>query len=56
VDPSVSPSVDPSVSPSVDPSVSPTATPAACAYGEKPLDTGCVCYEPMWVRANKKCQ
>ena len=55
VDPSVSPSVDPSVSPSVDPSVSPTATPAACAYGQRENE-GCVCYTPMWVRANGKCQ
>lgn len=56
IEPSPSPSVEPSPSPSIDPSPSPSPSPVTCLRGDRPLDTGCVCVSPMWVRSNGKCQ
>ena len=48
---------DPSATPDLStPTPTPTATPLGCAYGERPITTGCTCYSPMWVRTNGKCQ
>jgi Tfp pilus assembly protein FimT len=54
--PTATPTPTPSATPTATPTPTPTATPLACAYGDKPSQTGCTCYAPMWVRTNGKCQ
>ena len=54
--PTPTPTATPSPTATPLPTATPTPLPNACAYGQRPRDTGCVCQAPRWVRGNGKCQ
>jgi prepilin-type N-terminal cleavage/methylation domain-containing protein len=49
---------NPTPTPTTTPTPTPTPTSGAnaCAYGQKPSQTGCICYAPMTVRSSGRCQ
>lgn len=53
--PSPTPTPTPVPTPTPTPTPSPSPTPRACARGERPAQTGCVCQPPMWVRSSGRC-